>query len=192
MKTRASLAISLCLGMLIGCGHSAKEVHMEEINKTGIDVPQWFAARPAAKEYLYGVGMSTSKLLKVALDKAKMSATTDIADQFQTRIEAVRKDFTQSTGVDKEEEILAQFTNCQKQITAETIQGAIVDSTYSTKDANGIISFYVLMKYPYGAAAQVFLQGMSKEKRLYTEFKASKAFEEMQADIKAYEEKQGK
>jgi hypothetical protein len=191
MKTLASLAIALCLGMLIGCGHSPKQVHLDEISKSGIDVPMWFAARPSSKDNLYGVGMSTSKLLQVALDRAKMNATTDVANQLQTRIEALKKDFLESTGLGKEEEILTQFTNVQKQITAETLSGATVDSTYNTKDADGIISFYVLMKYPFGAGAKAFLDGMSKQKRLYTEFKASKAFEDLQAEIKAYEEKQG-
>ena len=51
----------------------------------------------------------------------------------------------------------------------------------------GSIRTFVLMSLPIGAANQALMAKLKANEHLYTRFRATQAFEELDAEIKAYE-----
>jgi hypothetical protein len=43
---------------------------------------------------------------------------------------------------------------------------------------------YVLVEYPVGAASQAFLQQMKKNEQLYTRFRATQTYKELEDEVK--------
>ena len=55
-------------------------------------------------------------------------------------------------------------------------------------EEDGIYDSYVLVQYPIGAASEALMQQLKKKEELYTRFRASQAFEELDDEVKKYEE----
>ena len=47
---------------------------------------------------------------------------------------------------------------------------------------------YVLVEYPIGAANNAFVQQIKKQEELYTRFRSSETFKELEDEVKKYEE----
>jgi len=47
---------------------------------------------------------------------------------------------------------------------------------------------YVLVEYSVGAASEALMQQIKNNEQMFTRFRASKAFEEMDKEVKDYEE----
>lgn len=190
MKISQLIALLMVLIMLTGCGGGAKK-SAEEANMTGMDLPSWFVMPPTSDDYLYGIGSATSKLLNVAMERAVLSAKGDVASKVDSKIERLKKDFMESTGLLEEEEIIGQFSQVQKEIVSQELMGVETDQQQMNKDKDtGLLTVYVLVRYPIGKTAQKFLEGISKQKRLYTEFKASKAYDDLKEEIERFEKDQ--
>jgi len=128
------------------------------------------------------VGVGESKSLEIALNKAKTRGRVELAQLLQTKIEAIQKDFVEETGLAEEAQILAQFSSTAQVITSEQIQGsAAKELKYETID--GTVTAYALMELD----PRMVLTQLAKEKELYTRFQASKAFENLDKEIKEYE-----
>ena len=100
------------LALLSNCGGSGRAIKSE--NKTKLDLPAWFVNPPESKEFIYGTGTAESKMLKVAISKAKLEAKGNIAATISSKIERLKKDFIESTGLSKQEEIISQFHTSAK------------------------------------------------------------------------------
>ena len=174
--------------LLSNCGGAGRAIKSE--NKTKLDLPDWFVNPPESKEFIYGTGTAESKMLKVAISKAKLEAKGNIAATISSKIERLKKDFIESTGLSKQEEIISQFTQVQKEITSQELIGVVLEEQ-SLNQNNNIYIVYVLMKYPVGKMGKDFVQRLSANEKLWTEFKASKAYDELKQEIEEYEEKRG-
>jgi hypothetical protein len=186
---RGSIILGITIIFLIALNSCGGRKY-RNINKTGLDMPDWFVSPPQSKEYLYGVGTATSKMIKVALDRAKLEAKKNIAASINSKLEALKKDFIESTGLKEEEEIISQYTSVQKELVSAELSGVTLESKSMIKEGP-LYRVYVLMKYPMGEMAQRFLKRLSTNQRLYTEFKASKAYQELKKEIEEYEKKRG-
>jgi len=47
---------------------------------------------------------------------------------------------------------------------------------------------YVLVEYPIGAANQAFMEQVKKNDQMYTRFRASQTFKELDDEVKKYED----
>ena len=94
-------------------------------------------------------------------------------------------------GTDAESELLEQFTSVTKTITSETLYGAQEEKKEIQKIGDGMVLVYVLMSLPIGMANQVMMAKLKANEHLYMRFRASQAFEELDADIKVYEAARG-
>ena len=81
---RYSILIVILAMFMTACSQTVK-VKQEDLGKTGMldEVPKWFVEHPNKKKdknFIYGVGSSTSPDLQMARDKAMMIAKAEIAD----------------------------------------------------------------------------------------------------------------
>jgi len=128
------------------------------------------------------VGLGESKSLEIALKKAKTRGRVELAQLLETKIEALQKDFMEEVGLAEEAQILAQFSSTAQVITHQQIQGSVAQELkYEIIDDT--VTAYALMELN----PQIIIQQLSKEKELYTRFQSTKAFENLDQEIKEYE-----
>ncbi len=78
------------------------------------------------------------------------------------------------------------FTQAEKTIVSTTLQGSKVRSQKIVKDGD-LWRAYVLVEYPIGAANEALMQQIKNNNQMYTRFRASQAFKELQDEVDKYE-----
>ncbi len=164
---------------LVACGGS-ENVAEEE------NVPEWFLNPPEDPNYVFAVQSATSQQMQVALDKATTSARGDLASQLETKVEGMTKTFTEEVGDD----LRQQYTDAQKTITSKVLRGTSPQEREVYQQDNGTYQAFVLMELPVGKAAKELLSKLQQNDEMYTRFRASQAFEEMNEAVEEYEEEQ--
>jgi len=128
------------------------------------------------------VGIGESKSLELALNKAKTRGRVELAQMLETKIESLQKDFVEETGLPENAQILSQFSSTAQAITSQQIQGsAAKELKYEIID--GTVTAYALMELN----PKIVVNQLAKEEELYTRFRATKAFESLDKEIKEYE-----
>ncbi len=128
------------------------------------------------------VGIGESKSLEIALNKAKTRGRVELAQMLEVKIEALQKDFIEEVGLAEEAQILAQFSSTAQVITSQQIWGSTAKEL-KYEIINGTVTAYALMELD----PKLVMNQLEKEKELYTRFRATKAFENLDAEIKEYE-----
>lgn len=128
------------------------------------------------------VGIGESKSLELALNKAKIRGRVELAQMLETKIESLQKDFVEETGMPENAQILSQFSSTAQAITSQQIQGsAAKELKYEIID--GTVTAYALMELN----PKLVMNQLAKEEELYTRFRATKAFESLDKEVKEYE-----
>ncbi len=175
------LAVLVAVG-IAGCS-SSKGLQSAD---TG-DVPDWYMNPPQDPNYLYAANTQSSQDMQLAVDKATAAARTDIGRQIELRIQGLQKRFTEETGTGNDAQLLQMFTEAEKTVVSTTLNGSHVKSHKISKDAN-LWRAYVLVEYPIGAANQAFMDQMKKNDQMYTRFRATQTFKELDDEVKKYED----
>jgi shikimate kinase len=175
------LLIALSL-MLIGCG-GTKSLQATD---TG-DVPDWFLNVPKDPNFLYGAKTATSQDLQLALDKAATDARAEIGRQVELKVEGLQKRFQEETGTSTDAQLLDQFTQANKTVVSTSLSGTQVTKQKQLKDGN-LWRAYVLVEYPVGAANQAFMNQIKKNEQLYTRYRATQTFKELDEEVKKLED----
>ncbi len=128
------------------------------------------------------VGIGESKSLEIALNKAKTRGRVELAQMLETKIEALQKDFVEEVGLAENAQILAQFSSTSQAITSQQIRGSAAKEL-KYEIINGTVTAYALMELN----PKIVMNQLAKEEELYTRFRATKAFESLDAEIKEYE-----
>ncbi len=174
------LSLAVCIGFS-GC----KSTPPASSDKSMFDVLQEKVADIGEKGGMAAVGIGESRKPDVAIAKAKLEARKNLAQLVQVKIENLEKAFVEEIGEAETSEMNTLFSSATKQITSQTLQGTTPKiQKYDTED--GITTAYVLMVLnPDIIPASL---ENSNAKHLYERFRASKAFEELDKEIKEYEE----
>lgn len=183
---RVTVSILLILGLAIaifGCASSQKGLSEAA---TGA-VPEWFSNPPQDPNYLFAATTATSQDLQLAIDKAITSARAEIGRQTEVRVKALQKRFDEEVGIGDDAQLLQQFTAATKTVVSTSLSGSRVSKQTQVKDGN-LWRAYVLVEYPIGAANEAFMQQIKKNNQMYTRFRASETFKELEEEVKKYEE----
>ena len=166
----------------VGCGGS-KSVPIGE--KTS--VPEWYINIPSNPDYFYAAATARSKDLQFAVDMAKNNTRVDLSQQLQTRISALFKQFREQTGSPEDAEFIEQASSVSKAVVSEAINGAKV-SKQEVKEKDKLYEAYVLMEMPVGEANTALMAKVKANQNLYTRFRASQGFKELEEDVEKYEQ----
>lgn len=180
--TSSFFAAALIALFLIGCGGSQPLPQTD----TG-DVPEWYANVPADPNYLYAVNTSTSKDMQLAVDKAIQAARTEVGRQVEVKINALQKRFQEETGIGDDAQLLDQFTQASKTVVSTSLSGSKEKQKKIVKDGNNWRA-YVLIEYPLGAAQEALREQIKKNEQLYTRFRASQTYKELDEEVQKYEQ----
>ena len=146
------------------------------------DIPDWYINTPNDPNYFFAVATATSKDMQLAVDKAAADARAELARKVGAKVDDIVKKFSEEVGTAENAQILQQFTTATKQVTSQTISGTNISKKHLVKDGSNWRA-YVLMEYPLGAANQMILQQIKKNEEMYTRFRATQTFEELEREV---------
>jgi hypothetical protein len=169
--------------LFVGCGGSSEPLQKTD---TG-DVPEWYMNPPSDPNFLHSVNTSTSKDMQTAVDKATQAARVELGRQVEVKINALQKRFTEETGIGDDAQLLDQFTQASKTVVSTSLSGSKEKQKKIVKDGNNWRA-YVLVEYPLGAAQEALREQIKKNEQLYTRFRASQSYKELDEEVQKYEE----
>lgn len=174
------LALTVCIGFT-GCKSAPKA----DSDKTMFDYMQEEVGKISEKGGMASVGLGESRNTQLAISKAKVEARKNLAQLVSVKIENLEKAFIEEVGEASSSEMNELFSSATKQITAQELQGTVPKmQKYEVND--GVTTAYVLMVLN----PDIIDASLKKNdtKHLYERFRASKAFEELDKEMKEYEE----
>ncbi|NOZ08116.1 MAG: hypothetical protein GXO91_04450 [FCB group bacterium] len=135
------------------------------------------------------VGVGTSTRQDIARDKARASAQAKLAESFETKVEVLKKKFTEELGSDMTNELNETFTNVIKTTSKTVLYGAIENKAKYFKDnKTGMISAGVVLYVSPDVMNQSLLDQMKNKPKLYERFRASEAYKELEKEMENYDQ----
>ena len=177
------LFLTVLLFSYFGCGPSKTDLPGTDLG----DLPEWFLTPPSDNDHFYAVATETSRDLQMAIDKAMVTARGEIGRQAEIKLEGLQKSFREEVGLGDDSQLLSQFTEATKTVLNQTLTGSKLKEKTVNKDSNTYRA-YILMEYPVGAANVALLEQLKKNEQLYTRFRSTQTFEELDKEIQKYEQ----
>jgi hypothetical protein len=168
----------------VGCAGSKK---MKAPAGGKLKVPEWYLQVPKDDNRLVGVATATSLDLQTAIDKAKQDGRAEIARQLDLRMTGMSKQFVEETGLNDDAELLGMFTQVSRSVISDSLTGSRIAKQEVGREGGGFRA-YVMMEMPIGEANSRFVEKIKSQERLYTRFRASQAFEELDRMVEEYEQ----
>jgi len=187
MKRLICLAVvMLFVSMTLwGCGGSAPPVQEQD---NSMNLPNWYLTPPDDPDHLWGTGEGRSSDIGMAKEKANTAARTAIAKQQELKLNNLTKRFQEEImGADDASQMLDQFSSATKEVVATTLRG-VKQVEIDVRQDGRMKQVFVLFKYPIGESAEALMNNLKKKEELYTRFRSSQAFEEMEKEVEKFEE----
>lgn len=183
MRTYLSISVLFVFALVLaGCGGS-KSLQNVSVG----EVPDWFTIPPQDPNFLYAARTATSRDLGLAIDKAVTNARAEIARQYEVKVTGLSKSFQEEIGSSEDSDINKTFSQTIKTVVSTQLMGSRASKTTYVRDGS-YYRAYVLVEYPIGAANQAFMNALKANQNMYTRFRSSNAFKEMDDEVKRYEE----
>ena len=182
------LVIFIAVG-LAGCSGAkeAADLSPEASDATLQNMPSWFTSPPEESDYLFGTGTSTSRSMQMAVDKASTAARGNLATTLESKFEGLSKQFEEETGSSSNSELLTQFTQAQREVVSQVLRG-VSPRDRQIFNEEGIYRAYVLVEMPIGQAAAELMRKLQQNDDMYTRFRSTQAFEELDKQVEEYEQ----
>ncbi len=183
MRTVSSFFIITLLALVVfGCGGPKT---MQETS-TG-DIPDWYLNIPKDPNFFYATNTQVSQDLQLAFDKATQGARIEIGRMVETKVNGLQKRFTEETGTANNAQLLDMFTQASKTVVSTSLSGSRVAKQKQLKDGNNWRA-YVLVEYPVGAANEALQAQIKNNEQMYTRFRASQTYKELDDEVQKYED----
>lgn len=193
-----ALSILVVAGLLVSCARpepgspaavaeqaeEKEEAKADRIEETVDELPDWFLKPPTAAHSVFATGTATSPDLQLAMDKAVLSAKRTLADRIGSTLNSKMKEFVTEVGQGEDAEVISEVERVTTNLIAE-----VNAAGYSQKEAKVLAQgsayrAYVLLQYPVGKANRLLVDQVKKNRVLEARLRASKAFKELEEDIK--------
>ena len=185
MKPIARILIPV-IGILAAAG-CAGHKKMSSPDGVKMSVPDWYLHPPRDENRLVGLASAVSVDMQTSVDKAKQDARADIASQLDLRLDGLTKRFVEETGLGPDAELLDNFSQVTKSVFSESLIGSRV-SRQELRQEGGVYRAYIMMEIPMGEANARMLDRIMERERLYTRFRATEAYQELDEEVQRYED----
>ncbi|MBL7076851.1 MAG: hypothetical protein ISS31_05205 [Kiritimatiellae bacterium] len=173
---------ALVMATVVGC--KSTEVTSQ---KTPFEIMQEKANAITDAGGLAAVGIGTSRTMSLAMDKAKTRGRTELAHILETKVDSLKKDFTEEIGEGESAEYNALFSAASKSIAHQILRGTVPKDIKYETTGNTTTSWALMVQDPK-VIADAFADQKNSAKALYTRFRASQAFAELDNEVKKFEE----
>jgi hypothetical protein len=173
MRKLYALSFAVLIGdLIIGCAST---------------IPPWYPKPASDANYFLAANTAVSRDMQLAVDKAAVGGRTEVARQVEVKVMGLQKKFDEEVGLPKDGQLLTQFTQASKTVVSTSLSGSRIMEQKIVKEGDGWRA-YVLVGYPIGAASEALMKQISKNNNMYTRFRSSEVFKEMDEEVKKYEE----
>jgi len=195
-KLNIVLSISIAL-LLISCAspkpgtpefvqkkeEDQQKTAVETVKQTISKAPVWYTTPPVDINVIYQGATETSPDLQRSMDKAVMTAKSQLASKLGDRASQKIRDFATETGTVNDEQIMRTIETTRQSIALDiNVAGYVLEKSEVVQEGNRYRS-YVLLKYPLGENNKVIVAQVKKNAVLDGKLRASKAFEELEREI---------
>jgi len=186
--TKFTLPVLLAAVCLAGCAAKPKTGITPPATPAVIEsAPKWYLAPPQDPNFMFATGTATSRDMQLARDKASDAARMDMAKSIETRFDGLSKRFQEEVGTAIDAQYLDQFTQATKSVVSQVLTGVTIDQS-TVANESGVFRFYVLMKMPLGASSEALLNRIKQQEQLYTRFRSSEVFKELETETQKFED----
>lgn len=123
----------------------------------------------------------------MAINKAAQEGRVQISQQVQTKVSGLMKLFMEDTGVGENSEVLAHSENVSKSVVSESLTGSKIGKQEIMQEGT-LYRAYIQMVMPTGEANLSLRNKVNKDQLLYQKFRASQGYQELEDEVKKYEE----
>ena len=176
MKQKSILLVPLTFLLLYGCAGTGLDSTEE---RGSSELPSWFLMPPTSEYSLYGVGQAKKQNPILAKQIATARARTEISQAVNVKVASMLKVSIQESGVGENAQILEFSQSVTKQVTDNSLQGAVIKEAYAAKDG----TIFILVEYSLDSVRKDIVNAAKREKTLYNEFKAQQSFDELEKSL---------
>ena len=149
--------------------------------QTPLDVPAWFANVPEEDDtYIYATGVGDSRRMNIAINKAKQDAMVQLSERVKAKVKSMVKQMTQEAGMDENTQVVDFYQQASTTITNNTFSGITVLKQYPYQKTGGGYRVYMLIGLKKQAFNKALANTIQNEAALYSEWKATQAFKELE------------
>jgi len=150
-------------------------------------MPRWFTSPPKDDKFLFAPATATSLDLQIALNKAEAEGRLQLGQQLEVKYSALTRRFAEETGAGAGAQLLQEYEQTYKAVVSQVLVGTVPkEKKFEVED--GVYRAWVLMQLPVGAASERLLKQIQQQEQMYTRFRASTAFKELNAEVEKYEQ----
>jgi hypothetical protein len=148
------------------------------------DLPSWYRNPPTDEFSIYAPGTATSSDLQFAEDKAILGAKRALADRINSRLSSKMKEFLSESGAGENTQVMAESERVTSNLITEVNLSGYNITEKKLVPAGTQYRAYVLVQYPLGNANRILVDQVNKNSLLQGKLRASKAFQELEKDIR--------
>jgi hypothetical protein len=169
--------------LLVGCG-GAKASSGNDGHKR-VYTPDWWESQDPGSDYLYFYGAATKVSEKVARSSAKTEAFSNASQYVKAYVKDMMSDFVQESG--SENPRVLEFTERVTKVVSDAkFSNAVpTKSEVIMVNINGSDKYKVFVKLavPKDTVNKEMSGAINNEEAMYNEFKATQAFEKLDAEL---------
>ena len=193
MKLHHIIYITIFSLLLTGCGSRlGPDLSPEASRKAVKNLPKWFVETPTKDGYKYQAAQATSQSMQLAVDKARVTAVSNLSQMIKSEWSGYTKRVQEEIGMGSESKLLDQFSSTQENIISNQLENVIVkerDIQVENSDGTRIYRVFILVEYDLNAANEKLLAQIKADQQLYDALKASELVDEMEQKVEAYRQR---
>ena len=179
--------------LLVGCGSkSGPDLYPEASRKIVKKLPKWYINTPVKEGYKYAAAEATSQSMQMAVDKARVSAVSNLSQMIKSEWNGYTKRVQEETGIGVESNILDQFSSTQENVISNQLDNVMVkekEIQVENSDGTQIYRVFVLVEFDENAGNEKLLTQIKADQVLYDAIKASELVDEMEQKVEAYRQR---
>jgi len=174
MKVTRLMMTMVILGSLVsmGCAGGRTTTNPREVYQ-----PTWYGATGNA-EYLFVYGNAERTSQQAAESSVYASALAEAANSVETSVATMMKDFISETGIDNPE-VLSLTERVTRTVANQRFSGTQITQRQTVTVEGGRYKAFVQVALPKSEINRDLKNRIKNEEALYTRFRASQAFQEL-------------
>ena len=162
---------------------------VKAVEQTISKAPAWYTQPPVDTNSIYQTATESSPDMQRSMDKAVMTAKSQLASKLGDRVSQKIKEFASETGTINDEQVVRTIETARISVTTDqNVAGYVLEKSEVVQEGNRYRS-YVLLRYPVGENNKVISAQVKKNALLDGKVKASKAWEDLEKEIEAAKKK---
>ena len=162
---------------------------VKTVEQTVAKAPAWYTQPPADANAVYQTATESSPDMQRAMDKAVMTAKSQLASKLGDRVSQKIREFASESGTINDEQVIRTIETARISVTTDqNVAGYVLEKSEIVPEGARYRA-YVLLRYPVGENNKVIAAQVKKNAVLDGKVKASKAWEDLENEIEKAKKK---